>query len=270
MKKNIKYSASFIIIILSLMFGYVSCAETNSNNNQEQNGAGNGNTVSEEELKNEADRIRDELNNRREEHKVQMEDAIESIKLKREEFKTEMENKKEETKLRMEEMKTKFKESLKVVKDENKKVSAEKIIDTIQSLNIKITDQLSQKIDQIENVLVGIESRIKKAENNGIDVSSVKTEAEKAKTAIADARKLISTQSEKIYEVTITDEAGLKAEMKKLRDTFRKDIKAVNENIKLAHQAVKNTATTLAKIPKIDEEKAIDSAVENNTTTTNN
>ena len=53
-------------------------------------------------------------------------------------------------------------------------------------------------------------------------------------------------------------ESSIKTEMKNLRDTFSKDIKTVNALIKASHESVKNTATTLAKIPNINdyEEKA--------------
>ena len=178
---------------------------------------------------------------------------IQSIKDKRAEFKTEIEAIKEQTALKINEVKTNFKESLKNIKDENKKISAEKIVDIIQGLNTKRTDNLSAKIDKIENVLVSIESRIAKANSNGLDTSLVKIEVEKAKVAIAQARDAVSVQSKKVYSVNVTSEATLKSEMKNLRDTFSKDMKALNAVVKSAHEAVKNTATTLAKIPKIDE-----------------
>lgn len=178
---------------------------------------------------------------------------IQSIKDKRAEFKTEIESIKEQAKLKIDEIKTNFKESLKNIKDENKKISAEKIVDIIQGLNTKTTANLSAKIDKIENVLISIESRIAKAESNGLDVSSVNLEVDKAKLAIAQARGAVSIQSGKVYSINVTSEATLKSEMKNLRDTFQKDMKALNAMVKSAHEAVKNTATTLAKIPKIDE-----------------
>jgi len=182
-----------------------------------------------------------------------LEQRIQSIKDKRAEFKTEIEAIKEQTALKINEVKTNFKESLKNIKDENKKISAEKIVDIIQGLNTKRTDNLSAKIDKIENVLVSIESRIAKANSNGLDTSLVKIEVEKAKVAIAQARDAVSVQSKKVYSVNVTSEATLKSEMKNLRDTFSKDMKALNAVVKSAHEAVKNTATTLVKIPKIDE-----------------
>lgn len=259
MRKNIKYSVSSILIILSLMLGYVVYAEETTNTNTGEN------EIKSNEFKNEVKGIRDEVKVNLEENKTQLEQMLQLVRTKREEFKTEFEAGKEQAKLKIAEMKTNFKESLKNIKNENKKISAEKIVDTIQGLNTKTTDNLSNKIDQIENVLVSIKSRISKAESNGLDVSSVKIEVGKAEVAIVLARESISTQAGKVYTVNITNEAGLKAEMKKLRDTFSKDIKAVYVIVKSAHKAVSNTATTLAKIPKIDEVKVTNKVEDNNT-----
>ena len=126
-----------------------------------------------------------------------------------------------------------------------------------------------KKINKIENVLVSIKSRINKANEKGLDVSSLSSFVIKAEAAIKVARDAVATQIKKTYTVTVPDEAGLKGVMKALRDTFKTDIKAVREKVKLAHQAVRDTATTLAKIPRIDEDSA-SLGVEDNNSTTNN
>lgn len=229
-----------------------------------------GATTGKGEVKVKIQDIKNNIKENRVEKKTELKTIIQSVKDKRETFKTEMEVKKEGVKVKMVEVKANFKESLTKIKDEKKKISAEKIVDIIASLNTKLTVQFSAKIDQIENVLVSIESRISKAEERGLDVSSVKIEAEKAKIAIDTARIAISLQSSKVYEVNVTSEATLRVEMKKLRDTFSEDIKVVREKVKQAHVAVRNTATTLAKIPKIDEEVKVNTEVEVNSTANNN
>lgn len=207
-----------------------------------------------EEFKNEIEDAKDEFEVKKEEHKNAIESMIQNVKEKREEFKTELESKKEEIKTKIESIKANFKEDLKNVKDENKKIAAEKIMDNVQLLNTKLTTNLSEKIEKIENVLISIESRITKAQSKGLDVSSVLPMVEKAKEAITNARDAISSQSTKVYEVNITGEATLKTEMKNLKEEFKKDINDVKEKVKLAFTAVKDTADALAKIPKIDDE----------------
>lgn len=233
MRKNIKYSVSSILIILSLMLGYVVYAEETTNTNTGEN------EIKSNEFKNEVKGIRDEVKVNLEENKTQLEQMLQLVRTKREEFKTEFEAGKEQAKLKIAEMKTNFKESLKNIKNENKKISAEKIVDTIQGLNTKTTDNLSNKIDQIENVLVSIKSRISKAESNGLDVSSVKIEVETAKVAITQAHVAVSVQSTKVYGINVTSEATLEPEMKNLRDTFQKDMKALNVVVKSVHEAVR-------------------------------
>lgn len=251
------------------MLGYVVYAEETTNTNIGENGD------ERDEFRNGVKGIRDEVEDNKKENKTRLEEMFQLVKEKREEYKKESDANKEQYRLKVVEMKANYKEGLKNIKNEDKKISVEKIVDRIQELNTKTTDNLSDKIDQIENVLVSIKSRIDKAENKGLDVSSVKIEVGKAEATITLAREAISAQAKKVYEVNITDEANLKTEMKNLRDTFSNDIKAVHAVIKVAHVAVRDTATTLAKIPKIDDdaendENEVTNEVEDDDNTTNN
>lgn len=212
------------------------------------------NKIKKEEFKDNKEGLKKEFEVQKEQQKNKIEAMIETVKNQREEYKKEFELKREEVKTKVEEMRIKFKEDLSKIKDEKKKLSSEKILDIIQDLNERLTSNLSEKIDKIENVLVSIESRISKAEEKGLDVTKAKAEAEKAKTAIETARKAVSAQSGKVYEVNVTTEVTLKADMKKLRDLFRADMKVVYEKIKFAHMAVKNTAEALAKVPRVDDD----------------
>jgi len=213
------------------------------------------------------DGLKNEFEAKKEESKGVIEEMVKNIQENRDQFKVEFQANKEDAKAKIAEIKAKFQEGLNNIKDEVKKTSTEKIVNTIQELNVKMTNNFSDKIDQIETVLVSIESRISKADNNGLDTVAVKTEVEKSKIAIDAARTAISTQAGKVYEVNITDEATLKTEMTTLRNTFSKDIKAVSALIKSAHEAVRNTATVLAKIPNVDNIVEEPATVEN---TTNN
>jgi hypothetical protein len=205
-------------------------------------------------VKNEINTIKTDLKAKKDEIKTQLNQVVGSIKAKRDEFKAQFELDKEAAKAKIAETKATFKENIAKIKDENKKVASEKIVNTILDLNGTITNNLSNKIDQIENVLVSIESRTAKAESGGLDVTSVKTKIDAAKMTITSAREAISTQSKKTYVIgTINDEVTLKTAMKTLRDSFTKDIKTLREVVKSAHIAVSDAAATLAKIPKIND-----------------
>lgn len=236
------------------------------------------NKLQKEEVKNEFKSAKEGI---KEAQKNKLQSIIQNVKEKRETFKAKIKTNKEENKTKIETAKNNFKQKLSVVKDEKKKISAENILNTIQNLNIKMTDILSNKVNQIENVLISIDSRILKAEDKGIEVSSIKTEVLKAKELINKAQDIVAEQAKKVYEVNVTSEAELKAEMKKLRDTFTKDIKTVRDAVKAVDAKVRSIAVLLAQTPKINSEQdevespspSVDSApvvVEDNNVTSNN
>lgn len=280
MKKNIKYSASLILILLSLILGYETFAQEQESTNiktkqvictQDAKMCSDGsyvgrsgpncefacpevkNDANREEFKNEAKEIKDNIKTNLVDRKNRLEDIIQSSKEKRDNFKIEIEKVREGAKSKISEMKTNLKTDLKKIKNENKKISAEKIVNIIQGLNTKITNNYSDKLNKTEDVLINIESHITKAESSGLDVSSVKTELEKAKVSIAQAKIAISNQSSKVYTVNITDEANLRSEMKNLRETFSKDIKNLYKIVKDSHTAVKDTSVALSKITKVND-----------------
>lgn len=189
------------------------------------------------------------------EQKPKIEQIINDVKVKREEFNKKLLENKELVKTRIQEQKAEVKSKLANIKDEKKKASVEKIIVKIQQLNADTVEKLSKKLNQIEGVLVKIESRVSKAEANKVDVTEVKKEIEKAKTTISETREALVKQAQKTYIIDQTaTEENLKAEIKNIRDTFNKDTKSMYEAVKKAHESVRNVATSLAKVPKIDEQ----------------
>lgn len=214
------------------------------------------------EFKNQAGEIRgefkDKVANKEFENKGELVQArnemIESIKNLRDEFKNSLLQNREEVRTRIQTEKEKFLEELGKLKDEKKKETSERIFSKIAELNIKMTDNLSKLVDNLEKVLLGIESRTNKAQDNGSDVSAVENKIVNAKETISLAREAILEQSKKTYTTTITDETKLKEEMKALRDAFAKDIKAVRETVKAIHDKIREAVTVLAQIPKVDED----------------
>ena len=236
MKNNKKYIGLFIVI-LSLMISGVALAEENTVSSVIDTIKGKNGEVK-------------KVNS---EYKIKIENVIKEAQKEREEFKKNTELNKEEVKQKILSLKEEYKTELAKIKDENKKTSAEKIIVGLQELNIKLTNQLSEKVNQIENVLISIESRASKTEEKGADISAVNASIEKAKVAIATARESISTQTKKVYnEIKITDDQSLKTEITSLRDIFKSDIKIVRDTVIEAHMAVKEAATTLAQIPGVN------------------
>lgn len=213
--------------------------------------------------------MKNDLKLEKETFKLKIDEAVETIKLKREEFKTKIEGDREAMKAELTTFKENLKKDLEKVKDEKKKVAVENIVNYIQNLNTKTTEILSEKVNQIENVLISIDSRISKAEERNLDVTSAKTASMKAHNDIDKSRESILEQSKKIYEVDITEEAKLKETMKTVKENFASDIKMVRNTVKVAHQSVKDAAIALSKIPQIDDDSS-NKEVENSTSENSN
>jgi predicted ATP-dependent Lon-type protease len=142
---------------------------------------------------------------------------------------------------------------LKKIKDEAKRAKVESIATTIPELNVTLTTRASERVTQIETVLVAIESRADKAAATGIDVAGVRTLISSAETAIASARAAIVVQLGKTYTVTIASDTSAKGTLETTRNTFRADIKVMNTAVKAAHDATRKAAEALKAIPKIDD-----------------
>ncbi|MEK7106504.1 MAG: hypothetical protein AAB895_04090, partial [Patescibacteria group bacterium] len=196
--------------------------------------------------------IKEKKEDARELIKEKREGLLESIQEKRDLFKEEFEARKDEIKAKREEAKEKFQESLKKIKDEAKRTKVESIANTIPEINIAVTDRASERVKNIETVLVAIESRADKAAATGLDVSTVRTLIASAETAIASARAAIVVQVGKTYAVTIASDTTAKSTLEATRNAFRADVKIMNTAIKAAHDATRKAAEALKAIPNID------------------
>jgi hypothetical protein len=188
-----------------------------------------------------------------------MSSPIYEIKKNRKEFQIRMEEAKDEIKKRNAENKNNLQLDLGKITDQKKQEATRRIFTLIENLNEKFTSLLSDKVNQIENVLVSIESRIIKANDRGILIDdNTKSLINKSKELIVTTRKAILTQSSKYYLIKInTDETLLKGEMSNLRTQFNEDIKIIRDQVKLLHTTVRQTALSLSKIQKIDQVESI-------------
>lgn len=174
------------------------------------------------------------------------------IEQKQQELRQQIETKREEIKAQIEAKKAELKDKLAKIRSEEKKQVVEKIYENINELNTRLTNHYLDVLNRLEKVLSNISSRTVKAEANGLDVTAVKTAITEATNAIESARSAIKSQAGKIYSINISSESNLKNDVGKARQTLQKDLKTVFEDVKKAQEAVKKAATTLAKIPNIN------------------
>lgn len=199
--------------------------------------------------------VRDLRNSSQEEIRARKEESKVISEERKEEFKTRLEEARKTAKDKLEKRKEELKERLNQVRDEQKARKVEKVAEQLNALNERMINHFSEVLVRFEKVLVNIKSRTDKAESKGWDVSAVRTMLTSAEQAIASARAAIEAQAAKTYTPEITGEENrLKVEVGQARQALHKDIVAVREKVRAAKEAVRRVATTLAQIPRIDDD----------------
>lgn len=247
---------SFISLLLSFAFVFSAAAQTTTPRSlgeplrkAVEEGRQEIKTIREEgreELKTLQERARQEI-------KTLTTSSRESIKEKRDEFRAEVEVKRTELRDRVEARKTELREELQKIKDERKKSVVEGIDERLAKINEDRLKHFSNVLDQIAEVLERVVSRTDKAEANGLDVSAVRVVITDARTAIDAGRSAITTQYDKEYKITITDETTLRADVGEIRLALQSDLGDVRDAVVAARDSVRKAAVALAQIPRVDE-----------------
>lgn len=183
-----------------------------------------------------------------EEMKRKRETFKEDMEKKREELKDRMEQKREELKTRIETKRTELKERLTKIKDERKKQVVERIDKSLDALNERVTKHFLSALEKLEDILARINERTDKAEGQGTDASSVDTAIAVAQAAINDAKAAVEVQADKTYTLTINTEDKLREDVGKTRQALHADLRAVQEKVKVARDAVHEAARAFAKV----------------------
>ena len=139
-----------------------------------------------------------------------------------------------------------------LLQDQKKAQTVERIYGNLNWLNDQIVTRLLAKIDQIEEVLERVKSRTDKAEESGLEVKLVREKIALAQEAIKDARESTQRQAEKVYEITISDEATLRTDIKPVRDQLQNDLEALRQEVIGAREAVRKAVNALAQVRGIE------------------
>ena len=175
------------------------------------------------------------------------------VEVKREEFKKAVETKREELKTKIDAEREALKAKLQSVKDERKKQAVTRIGEEVNKLNARTVEHFTGVLDKLAEVLGRISSRTDKGAERGLDVAAVRTAIASADTAIASARAAVTAQAGKTYAVTITTEDKLRTDVGATRKALHADLEKVRDAIVAAREAVHTAATTLAKIPHVND-----------------
>ena len=198
--------------------------------------------------------LKDFKGNLQQELQMRRQEAQQLIEQKREELKQQIETKREEAKTKIEAAREQLKQKLTTIKDERKKQIVEKLGADIQELNSRRVEHFTNVADKLDKVLANIKSRMDKAEANGKDVTAVKAAITSAESAITAARTAITAQAGEVYTIAVSTEAKLKTDVGVTRQKLQNGLEVVRKALQAAHDAVRNVATTLAQIPRVDSE----------------
>ena len=172
----------------------------------------------------------------------------------RDDFKTRMDAEKAELQGEIQDKREALRAQLQKVKDERRREVVERIDVRLDELNARMLDHFSNVLDRLEDVLERIASRADKAEGRGLDVSTVRTAITDALSSITSARTAVQVQAGKTCIVTVTTENNLRVDVGKARKCLHDNLTVVREAVKAAKEAVRKAATTLAQIPRVDED----------------
>lgn len=187
------------------------------------------------------------------EFRAKRDDARTELKQRKEEFKGSLEQARLSLKETLQRKREKLKQELAKVKNEIKANRIEKIDAQLEKLNIRLTDHFVNILDRLDKILDNIASRAQKAEAHGRDITDVTAAIESAQTKVGSARGAVLTQAEKIYSISIGSDDSIKIDVGAARKLLHGDLTTARNIVKSAREAVHLTATTLAKIPNVDE-----------------
>lgn len=146
------------------------------------------------------------------------------------------------------ERKVEFKQDFHRVKDQKKKEAVDKITKELVKLNSRKLERFGQALDQMEGVLTKILGRAEKQAQKGFNIEKVRMAVEEARTAIAASRSAVEVQGGKVYKIEASSEEGLKDAVKKVRRALHDDLKAVQNTVKAAREAIKGATVSLARV----------------------
>lgn len=170
------------------------------------------------------------------------------IKERTEERKVRQEEKKQRIASKTAELKVRFTE----FKDKRKAALAEKINNSLNTVNDRQTAAMQKHLEKMEELLTKLEERVNNKAAEGKDISSASAAIARSAASIASAKSAVSAQADKDYAIAVSTESAVRIDAKEARDQLHTDLKAVRELVVEAKQSLANAirvaATTLGGI----------------------
>ncbi|OGK30929.1 hypothetical protein A3F29_02985 [Candidatus Roizmanbacteria bacterium RIFCSPHIGHO2_12_FULL_33_9] len=168
-----------------------------------------------------------------------------NIKQRTTERRTEIQEKRLEDKEQFALQRVEFKSRVSEIRDKNKRAIVERIDNKITTLNKKHTDRFANLLEKLSSILDRIELKTAELDENDIEVSSVNVLVQIARDAIEVAQTEVEEQAGKDYVFEIGDESTLGQVISSAFSEFRKDMKTLLDSVKVAKEAVHESAVAL-------------------------
>lgn len=163
---------------------------------------------------------------------------------------------KQETRTILKDKKEEFREKLKAIRDEKKRLVVERIDEKISTMNKNHTARFSKVLEKLEMILNRITQHAQNLKSKGIDTLKLDSAVASAKSAINAAKVAIEGQAAKTYTLDVASESRLKTTVGSIVSMFRKDLRDVHKTVVEAKQAVQNAEMELAKVRGEAKEEA--------------
>ena len=177
------------------------------------------------------------------------EDELKNVfEVRKERLNEELKTRREESVEKFKEEREAFKEKVSQIRDTKKKAVVTKIDLKIAEINKKRTEQMTQRLTKMSEILDKVGVRASESSTAGKDLTTVDTIVSSARIAVASAQTAVSTQAGKAYVAAIVSEDAIGDAMSTALQSLQTDLTAVQKLVKSAQLAVQSSVKELGKI----------------------
>lgn len=140
-----------------------------------------------------------------------------------------------------------LKTKLQTIKNEKKAEIILKLDTKIASISSRKTNTMTEAITKLQTILDTIKQKEAVLKSSSCNTGILDTAIINADSALSAAIALINLQAQKVYTITITDEAAVKANVGKTTKQLEQDLRNTHKGVMDAKQAVMKAAKELKK-----------------------
>ena len=134
------------------------------------------------------------------------------------------------------------------MKDTQRKAIVSRIDTKVSELNDKRTDDMTQRLTHMSEILDKIGVRASEAKVAGKNITTLDSLVTAARASVTSAQTVVNTQASKQYIAQIETIDGVGAAMKTTLSSLQTDMKTTFESVRLAHESVQKAVRELGVV----------------------